>query len=457
MNDLKVKSIGLCANTLLSIVVLDENGEIDSLECLDDNAIYLNFGIPELIPALIELDLKVPNKLIDLKTEVCLLNNIIRKKDTDKSIFHLQLNEMIKRERLDLFTPDGSIWLHPAFNNSRKYLKRESINIATRHAKWQLLLWQKLKGQINLQEAIRRAEYNLLASKISQRGIGIDLTFLKSLPKKYSNYKTAIQDVTINGRCQSKTKPLNMSTGRNAPSTYSYPLSINSKLRDLIIPSRGNCLIHIDYNSQEVCIAASLSQDQRLLELCRSGKPYQWFAKTITPVVPLKLAKRAFIAFLYGATVSESMIKKISLPRTTLEQLHTIHHEQFRQYWSWTNSLLEDAYGSGQISVSDGWNAKVDSASPPRSLINWPIQATGALLLRKLVRQLGSENLLPVGLNHDAILLDVPSTKAKQVAFDVSNIMQDVSEQHLGLRLNVSIDIGQPNQSLLNILEKQIE
>jgi len=454
VNNIQVKSIGLCANTLLSIVVLDEYGKKESLEYIDDDAVYLSFGLPDLYPALIKLGLKMPNQCIDLKTEASLLNNIIRKKGSDKSIFHLQLNEIIKHEKLDLFTPDGGIWLHPAFKNSHKHLEHESIDIAIRHAKWQLLLWKKLKNQVNLQEAKYRAEYNLLASKISYQGIGIDLTVLKSLPKEYSNYKAAIEDVTINGRCQSKTKPLNMSTGRNAPSTYSYPLSINSKLRNLIIPSRDNCLIHIDYNSQEVCIAASLSQDQRLLELCRSGKPYQWFAKTVTPVVPLKLAKRAFIAFLYGATVSESMIKKISLPRTTLEQLHTIHHEQFRQYWSWTNSVLEDAYGSGQISVSDGWNAKVVSASPPRSLINWPIQATGALLLRKVVHQLNSENLLPVGLNHDAVLLDVPSGNVKQAAYSASKIMKEVSEQHLGFRLNVSIDIGQPNQSLLAILEK---
>jgi hypothetical protein len=245
-----------------------------------------------------------------------------------------------------------------------------------------------------------------------------------------------------------------MSTGRNAPSTYSYPLSVNSKLRNLIIPSKDNCLIHLDYKSQEVCIAASLSQDQKLLELCRSGSPYLWFAEKITPTIPIKWAKRAFIAFLYGATVSESIIKKISLPPAVLEQLHTIHHEQFCQYWSWTNSVLEDAYQTGEIGVSDGWKAKVVSASPPRSIINWPIQATGALLLRKVVHQLNSENRLPVGLNHDAVLLDVPSGDVKQAAYSASKIMKDVSEQNLGFRLNVSIDIGQPNQSLLAILEK---
>jgi hypothetical protein len=434
--------------------VLDENGKIEPLELLNNDDIYLCFDLPELHLALIELGLNIPNQLIDLKTETCLLNNIIRKKDSDKSIFHLPLNEIIKREKLDLFTPDGTIWLHPAFENSRKHLKRESINISTRHAKWQMLLWRKLKNKINLSEAKHRAEYNLLASKISCRGIGINLTALKSVPKEYENYKAAIQDITVNGRCQSKIKPLNMSTGRNAPSTYSYPLSVNSKLRNLIIPSRGNCLIHLDYKSQEVCIAAVLSQDQKLLELCQNGKPYQWFANTVTPFIPVKLAKKAFIAFLYGATISKSIIKKISLPPTVLEQLYTIHREQFRQYWSWTDSILEDAYKTGQLSVSDGWKAKVISASPPRSLINWPIQATGSLLLSKLVRHLHNENLLPVGLNHDAVLLDVPSGDVKKAAYSASKIMKEVSEQHLGFRLNVSIDIGQPNQSLLDILEK---
>gem|GEM_PF-1800266 len=436
-------------------MILDAQGLEYPLNSISDEDIYVCFDLPLLYPYLCNAGIAIPLKLIDLKTETCLIHNTVGKQG-ESTIFHMALHEMVKHEKLELIAPDGEIWLHPAFANSDSHIKRESVTNARRHASWQLKLWQKYSSSICTQGAINRGGFNLNVCRIAQSGIGIDVEALKQIRLHEPDIATALNGRLLDGRNISCIKPFATSTGRNSTSSLSYPLSIKANYRNLISPDSGNCLIHLDYKRQEIGIAAALSQDALLLDLYKNNCPYAWFANQVNPAVPMKLAKRLFIAIQYGAQLNDTFIRKMSLPAETIRKLYSLHHEHFSAYWSWTNKVLEDAYHAGQLTITDGWRVRVNSRSSPLSIINWPIQATGALLLRNVVNRLVREKILPIGLNHDAILLETPYADAKLVTQHSEAAMQDESEKLFGLRLKVSIDIGQPNQSLLEILEDSL-
>jgi len=231
-------------------------------------------------------------------------------------------------------------------------------------------------------------------------------------------------------------------------------LSIKANLRNWFKPVNNRCFVHLDFHRQEIGIAAALSHDKKLKDLYLNGDPYLWFANQCDPSIELKKAKRAFIAFQYGATPSISFSKKISLPQTIVKQLHNIHHATFTEYWLWTDLVIEDALADGFIALSDGWQVKVTNKSPLLSVINWPIQGTGAQLLRNVVCELGQQGIYPIGLNHDALLFECACVDASKLASKAKAVMQSASLQLLGFELAISVDIGQSNQSLLHMLEK---
>ena len=116
--------------------------------------------------------------------------------------------------------------------------------------------------------------------------------------------------------------------------------------------------------------------------------------------------------------------------------------------------MIEDACFDGYLTVPDGWRVAVTSNSSVLSIINFPTQAMGALILREVVCQLGEQHILPIGLNHDAVLFECACDEATELAQQAKKVMQNVSQNLLGLELKVSIDIGQPGQSLFEVLEK---
>lgn len=446
-----ILSIGISANTPLSLTIIDGFDAEQPEQKLSSDSLFLCFDLALTKQVLNQLGLPTPSNLIDIKVELCLLDNVIEK-STATSCFHQPLHEMVLTHKIDTVAPDGSMWLHPSQQVNQH---EESQALALRHAQWLLLLWQKHQSQIDTEQALNRSLYCRNINAISGLGFPIDLEAIKQ-PTSIEEVNCAreLLKVTSKGRCYSPMKPYATITGRNSTSSNQHPLSIKASLRKWIKPSSNRCLIHLDFHRQEIGIAAALSQDKHLLDLYQQGDPYTWLATRCEPAIEFKKAKRLFIAFQYGAKPSTALSKKMSLPKNIVTYLHTIHQATFKQYWSWTDLVIENAFAEEYLALSDGWQVKVTKKSSLLSIINWPIQATGAQLLRKVVCELGQQELYPIGLNHDAVLLECAYEEAIESANKTKIVMQATSRQLLGLELSVSVDIGQSGQSLLALLEK---
>src|SRR5262249_136061 len=81
------------------------------------------------------------------------------------------------------------------------------------------------------------------------------------------------------GRNRTLLSPFGARSGRNTPSNTRFIFGPSVWLRGLIKPEPGRALAYVDWSSQEVAIAAVLSNDRALLAAVESGDPYLAFAK----------------------------------------------------------------------------------------------------------------------------------------------------------------------------------
>ena len=72
--------------------------------------------------------------------------------------------------------------------------------------------------------------------------------------------------------------PFGASSGRNTPPSTKFIFGPSTWLRSLIKPAEGKAVAYIDWSSQEVWIAAYLSNDPAMLAAVESGDPYLAFA-----------------------------------------------------------------------------------------------------------------------------------------------------------------------------------
>ena len=83
--------------------------------------------------------------------------------------------------------------------------------------------------------------------------------------------------------------------------------------------------------------------------------------------------------------------------------------EVFAQYWRWSDDWVQHALQTGVMRTALGWTCRTGFTElNERSIRNWPVQSTGADILRIaciLATRHGIKLLAPV---HDAVLIESP-------------------------------------------------
>jgi DNA polymerase I-like protein with 3'-5' exonuclease and polymerase domains len=109
----------------------------------------------------------------------------------------------------------------------------------------------------------------------------------------------------------------------------------------------------------------------------------------------------------------------------------TQHHEQFSQYWTWSDDWVQHALQTGIMRTAFGWTCRTCITEfNERSIRNWPIQ--GAEILRIsciLAARHGIKLLAPV---HDAVLIEAP---IERIEADVA-IMREIMRRASPIVLN---------------------
>ena len=277
------------------------------------------------------------------------------------------------------------------------------------------------------------------------------LSSLYQLRATLSEIREIKLNVGIDDRNRTLISPFASKTGRNQPSTTRFIFGLPSWIRHLIKPSTNMAIAYLDFSSQEIAIAAALSEDAQLWEAYASGDPYIEFAiqaglapigatKTTHPEVRSK-CKVIMLGVQYGMS-AYGMAKGAGIHNLDAQDLLQRHKEVYRTFWAWSEQNAHAGLAGSPLHTVFGWKiqAGLGQELKENTFLNWPMQANGAEMLRlacSLTTEAGIRVCAPV---HDAILIEAKSDEIdKQVALTIS-LMEEASSLVLGKERKCRVD-----------------
>jgi DNA polymerase I-like protein with 3'-5' exonuclease and polymerase domains len=241
--------------------------------------------------------------------------------------------------------------------------------------------------------------------------------------------------------------PFKSKTGRTQPKAAEWIFSPSVWLRSLIKPGPGMAVAYIDYSSMEFLLAAAMSGDPNMLQMYNTGDPYLSFAKAVgaVPQDATKASHEAerdnykvmLLSTQYGLSM-QTLAARLKIPDHEAHEMLAQHRSQFSQYWAWSDDYIQYAMQTGVVRTVFGWTYHVGlvGQTNERSLRNWPIQSSGADILRIaciLLARHGIKILAPV---HDAVLIEAP---IERIEADVK-LTQEIMRRASRIVLNAEID-----------------
>jgi DNA polymerase-1 len=223
--------------------------------------------------------------------------------------------------------------------------------------------------------------------------------------------------VGSDGRNRCLLSPFRAITSRNQPSTTKFIFGPAKWMRGLLKPPEGFGLAYIDFSSQEIGIAAALSGDELMKKGYQDGDPYLAFAKA-AKLVPEDATKQSHKAIrdrcktvVLGVNYGmgpDALAAMAGITATEAKELLRIHRNTYRKFWRWIDDTVSAAMLTSGLQTVFGWRQQVGKESNPRSLMNFPMQANGAEMMRMAAiaaTESGIEVCAPI---HDAFLIMAP-------------------------------------------------
>jgi hypothetical protein len=259
--------------------------------------------------------------------------------------------------------------------------------------------------------------------------------------------------VGLDGRNRAMLSAFRSKTGRNQPSNSKFIFGAPRWLRGLIRPDPGMGLAYLDFSSQEIAIAAALSGDPALIDAYLSGDPYMAFAiqAGLAPEGATKAThkdirnrcKTVVLGVGYGMS-AEAMAGRAGVSVEGARELLRRHRETYRVFWEWTDNNVNVALAGGTLQTVFGWPLHFGAAGRlnDRSLLNFPMQANGAEMMRLaccVATEAGLSVCAPV---HDALLLEAPLQQLEEDVEHLRAIMTEASRivmQRLSCRVDAEM------------------
>jgi DNA polymerase I len=204
---------------------------------------------------------------------------------------------------------------------------------------------------------------------------------------------------------------------------------------------------YIDYSSMEFLNAAALSDGHcgpvnNMLDMYRSGDPYLTFAKSVkaAPETATKKShedlreqyKVMMLAAQYGIS-ADTLAGRLGISVLEAHEMLLRHHEQFSQYWMWSDDWLQHSLQTGVMRTPLGWTCRTGITEfSELSIRNWPVQAIGADVLRIAIILATRHNIKVVAPVHDAVLIEAPLDRIEADVALMQEIMRRASRVVLG-------------------------
>ena len=265
---------------------------------------------------------------------------------------------------------------------------------------------------------------------------------LHELRKTLGEFKLNNLAVGRDGRNRTLLSPLAAKTGRNQPSTTKFIFGPAKWIRGLIKPTEGSALAYCDWSSQEIAIAAALSDDDLLWAAYESGDPYIAFAIQ-AGLVPLgatkdthkgirNRCKSVVLGTNYGMS-AYGVAQAAKIHELEAKALLQKHRETYRKFWAWAENNKDRGLLGLKLETCFGWPIQVTAGDiKANTFLNWPMQAHGAEMMRVasiLAVERGIKLCAPI---HDALLIEAHVDQIDSEVVRLKECMSEASEAVLG-------------------------
>ena len=244
--------------------------------------------------------------------------------------------------------------------------------------------------------------------------------------------------VASDGKARCYFSPFTTLSSRNAPTNYI--LGAAKALRHFIQPGKNLAIASLDYKSQEFLIAGALSGDQNMLTDYANGDVYMEFAKRIelaphdaTPEThpeARKKAKTLVLGIGYGMSAWGLRIR-LGVSEDEAEVLIDKYWDVYSTYAEWRSNLPSRMMKKGYLELADGWRLLPLLDCNLRTIMNFPMQGTGASILRKACLDLDEAGVILIGTNHDSVMIQAPIDEIDSQIALTKKIMTDACKYYL--------------------------
>jgi DNA polymerase I len=267
--------------------------------------------------------------------------------------------------------------------------------------------------------------------------------------------QTAKLPIGRDGRNRPSLFPFGTATGRNAHCRSLY--NSHAGMRGFMLFPPDKIGVYLDWRTQEVGVAASLSGDQALIDSYKSGDVYHVLAldsgltkdtdrkrwKDHNPTQRQRM-KALQLGVNYGMGV-QSLAKGLNQHPLIASNLIERHRRKHWRFWHWRDDQVQIAMLDRRIESVFGWPLHISHSPNKRTLYNFPMQSGGAEMLRLAAMRLCDAGVVPIMLVHDGILFEMDTEE--QVAQAIEIMRGAGSDVCNGL--DVGVDIDQPAGGVL--------
>lgn len=275
---------------------------------------------------------------------------------------------------------------------------------------------------------------------------------LADLRRALSVLKNSKFVVDHDARARTNLRPYSSKTGRSQPSSTAYLFGLPKWMRSLLKPGTGHAIAYLDYASQEIAIAAALSDDAGMLNGYLSGDPYMQFAKDAGLAPPhatkeshpteRQKCKAIVLGVNYGMG-PDSLAARAGITRHEAEALLTQHQRAYPNFWKWTKSVQDRGALGLPIYTPYGWRIQLRGGADLnlRSLGNWPVQSTGSDILRVATILTSNAGTPPIATVHDALVFEFHAQEAETSVQVARHAMIAAAEAVIGVEVRVDAEI----------------
>lgn len=245
-----------------------------------------------------------------------------------------------------------------------------------------------------------------------------------------------INNVGSDNRLRCYFNPYGTQTGRNAPPAKQFIFAQSSWLRAMIQPPKGKVIIAADWKSQEFMLAAWKAKDAAMKKAYESGDIYvayglsaglfpNGYDKTNDDHKRIrnKICKPVVLGIGYGMGAA-SLAKRIDCTEEEAAGYIAKYYDSYPDYFAWKQRVKHHYRKMKKILRSaDNWLLLRDNPNDT-SVLNFPIQGSGASCLRYAIRECLANGLKVISPLHDAIYFECDEDKASDIVPLIKKCMQ---------------------------------